>query len=57
MDKAPVEMHDRVGPKPTHSSLDDDEVGVAYHDSLKGHTRDDQANMSRMGKVQELRVC
>jgi amino acid transporter len=55
MDKGPLEMEDRVHPKPTHSSLDEDEVGVAYHESLKGHTKDDQANMTRMGKAQELR--
>ncbi|KAF2751449.1 amino acid transporter [Sporormia fimetaria CBS 119925] len=37
------------------SHADEDNVGVLYHDSLKGHTQNDQADMDRMGKVQELR--
>jgi len=58
MDKGPIEMGESSSfPKPApRSSLDEDEVGVAYHQTLKGHTKEDQANMMRMGKIQELRV-
>lgn len=34
----------------------DEDVAETYHDSLKG-TRNDWSDMSRMGKIQELRVC
>lgn len=38
------------------SSFDDSESGS--HTVLsKGHTQNDKADMSRMGKEQELRVC
>lgn len=33
----------------------DVEVDEEYHDSLRGHTRQDRADMQRMGKVQELK--
>ncbi|KAF5848130.1 hypothetical protein GGP41_005512 [Bipolaris sorokiniana] len=33
----------------------DDGESEEYHDSLRGHTRADQADMLRMGKVQELK--
>lgn len=29
--------------------------GDEYHDSIQGHTRRDRADMTRMGKIQELR--
>jgi hypothetical protein len=37
-------------------SYDDEDAGDAYHDTIKGYTRSDKADMSRMGKIQELRV-
>ncbi|KAF2126150.1 amino acid transporter [Dothidotthia symphoricarpi CBS 119687] len=37
------------------TSYDDEDGGEAYHESIPGHTRQDRADMSRMGKVQELR--
>jgi amino acid permease len=40
---------------PDSRSYDDEDAGETYHDSLKGHTKNDKADMSRMGKVQELR--
>ncbi|KAF2248464.1 GABA permease-like protein [Trematosphaeria pertusa] len=40
---------------PRPQSYDDEDAGDTYHDSIKGHTKNDQLNMSRMGKVQELR--
>ena len=33
----------------------EDENDEEYHDSVRGYTRADRADMSRMGKVQELR--
>jgi choline transport protein len=33
----------------------DDGESQEYHDSLRGYTRADQADMLRMGKVQELK--
>ena len=36
-------------------SAGDDDDGEEYHDSLKGYTRADRADMDRMGKTQELR--
>ena len=56
MDKDPIEMGEASVPRTAGSSADENDVGVAYHETLKGHTKEDQANMSRMGKVQELRV-
>lgn len=38
-------------------SVDSEDGGDTYHDTLKGHTKNDRADMSRMGRVQELRVC
>ncbi|PSN74810.1 amino acid permease 2 [Corynespora cassiicola Philippines] len=53
---------DRVSPskevETTHAhsqSLDYEDAGDTYHESIKGHTKNDRADMSRMGKVQELR--
>lgn len=46
-DGAKPDMH--VGPVPV-------DVGDAYSSS-KGGTADDQIDMFRMGKVQELKVC
>lgn len=44
-------------PEAQSSSLDDGEVGDKYDQTfVKGHTKNDKADMSRMGKVQELRV-
>ncbi|CAE7187628.1 Amino acid permease 2 [Pyrenophora teres f. teres] len=34
--------------------FDDGDESQDYHDSLRGHTRADRADMERMGKVQEL---
>jgi choline transport protein len=34
---------------------DDGDESEEYHESLRGYTRADRADMSRMGKVQELR--
>lgn len=45
---------DTLSPAPKNSSFTDDD-GEEYHDSLKGYTRADHADMSRMGKTQELR--
>lgn len=36
-------------------SLEYAENGDEYHDSIHGHTQADQRDMSRMGKIQELR--
>jgi choline transport protein len=36
------------------TNFDDDVEGEEYHDSLRGHTRQDRADMLRMGKKQEL---
>lgn len=44
---------DSLSPVGNSSFADDD--GEEYHDSLKGYTRADRADMSRMGKQQELR--
>lgn len=33
----------------------DDESNEDYHDSLRGYTRQDRADMTRMGKTQELK--
>jgi hypothetical protein len=41
---------------PRSSNMDDEDAGDAHHQSLKGHTKNDKADMSRMGKVQELKV-
>jgi hypothetical protein len=41
---------------PKEQSMDDEDAGDAYHQSLKGHTKNDRADMSRMGKTQQLRV-
>jgi hypothetical protein len=41
---------------PKSQSLDEEDVADTYHQSLKGHTKNDKADMSRMGKIQELRV-
>ncbi|OCL03636.1 amino acid transporter [Glonium stellatum] len=35
--------------------LDDEDAGGGYHDYNKGYTRNDKADMGRMGKMQELR--
>ncbi|EMD93073.1 hypothetical protein COCC4DRAFT_196681 [Bipolaris maydis ATCC 48331] len=37
------------------SGFADDGESEEYHESLRGHTRADQADMMRMGKVQELK--
>ncbi|KAA8617821.1 Amino acid permease 2 [Pyrenophora tritici-repentis] len=40
----------------THAArFDDEDESQDYHDSLRGHTRADRADMERMGKVQELK--
>lgn len=31
------------------------EVDEDYHETIRGHTRQDRADMQRMGKVQELK--
>jgi hypothetical protein len=41
------------GKHPT-PNFDDDVEGEDYHDSIRGHTRQDHADMLRMGKKQEL---
>lgn len=43
-----------MAPVPNNTSFDGED-GEEYHDSLKGYTRADRADMTRMGKVQELR--
>ena len=45
MDKGPVELNRFAG-----------EVGGDEYGVFEGHTANDQIDMSRMGKVQELRV-
>lgn len=40
---------------PKNPSFDDENEGEEYHDSVRGYTRADRADMLRMGKVQELR--
>lgn len=54
-DKGPQMGMEIVAPRP-QSSDDEEYAGEIYHESLKGHTKNDKADMSRMGKVQELRV-
>jgi choline transport protein len=41
--------------KDPSSKINDEVDGEDYHESLRGHTRQDRADMLRMGKVQELR--
>jgi len=41
--------------RPGSHFVDDGMDGEEYHDSLRGHTQADRADMFRMGKVQELR--
>ena len=53
VDKSP---HTEMEIVPKDRSIDDEDVADTYHQSLKGHTKDDKADMSRMGKIQELRV-
>jgi hypothetical protein len=50
----PLEME--ISPAHKEQSMDEEDAGDAYHQSLKGHTKNDRADMSRMGKTQELRV-
>ena len=38
-----------------HDSLDYAENGDEYHSSIQGHTKADNRDMNRMGKIQELR--
>ncbi|KAF1917448.1 amino acid permease-domain-containing protein [Ampelomyces quisqualis] len=47
---APIEFG-----KDSRANVDDEVEGENYHDSLHGHTRQDRADMLRMGKVQELK--
>ena len=54
----PVEYGKDVHPEPrgnTTTTYDEELDSQEYHDSLRGHTKDDRADMARMGKVQELR--
>ncbi|EAT79626.1 hypothetical protein HBI56_150380 [Parastagonospora nodorum] len=41
--------------KDSRLNIDNEIAGEDYHDSLRGHTRQDRADMQRMGKVQELK--
>ena len=50
----PVEFGKDTRPDP-RTNIVDEMDGEDYHDSLRGHTRQDRADMERMGKVQELR--
>jgi hypothetical protein len=43
-------------PLATHQSFGEEDAGDTYHETIKGHTKNDRADMSRMGKIQELRV-
>jgi hypothetical protein len=43
------------GKKDARAHVNDEMDGEEYHDSLRGHTRQDRADMLRMGKVQELK--
>jgi choline transport protein len=36
------------------ANVSDEVYGEEYHDSLRGHTRQDRVDMVRMGKVPEL---
>ncbi|ORY15110.1 amino acid permease-domain-containing protein [Clohesyomyces aquaticus] len=54
-DKAPHSGLDTATALPKTQHLDDEDAGETYHDSLKDNTRNDRADMSRMGKIQELR--
>jgi choline transport protein len=47
----PVEF----GKKDARANVHDEMDGEEYHDSLRGHPRQDRADMLRMGKVQELK--
>jgi choline transport protein len=38
-----------------HPMANIDDESEEYHDSLRGHTRQDRIDMLRMGKVQELK--
>lgn len=49
MEKTPQHTESKAG------SFDDETGGHAA--LLKGHAQNDRADMSRMGKEQELRVC
>jgi choline transport protein len=41
--------------KDSRTDIDNEVASNDYHDSLQGHTRQDRADMLRMGKVQELK--
>jgi len=41
---------------PTPQSFDGEDARDTYHETVKGYTRNDRVDMSRMGKIQELRV-
>jgi choline transport protein len=42
-------------PRINTTAYDEEFDGEEYHASLRGHTKEDRADMARMGKVQELR--
>jgi len=50
----PVEFGKDTRPG-SRTNIDEEIDGKDYHDSLRGHTQQDRADMFRMGKVQELR--
>jgi hypothetical protein len=41
---------------PKRRSSDEEDNEDTYHETIKQHTKNDRADMSRMGKIQELRV-
>jgi choline transport protein len=43
------------GKRDARANINVGEDGEDYHDSIRGHTRQDRADMLRMGKVQELK--
>jgi choline transport protein len=51
----PVPINSGKTSQPGSRMIDDEMDGDTYHDSLRGHTQADRADMYRMGKVQELR--
>lgn len=55
-DKNPSNSVEMASSNAKSNSIVDDEAGDEYHSAFKGHTKTDQQDMQRLGKVQELKV-
>jgi len=54
-DKNPSNSVEMASSNAKSNSIVDDEAGDEYHSAFKGHTKTDQQDMQRLGKVQELK--